>query len=387
MEIGYVLGTYPTLLEDLVAKVYEASAPTVVIDSIVIPEALADGTPSPGSGHLNMPTVTFTGLDNIPHILRLFSASGTQFQEFNALPSENVVTLFDPISFKIGDGGAKTPAAGTNFYSNTDLAGLVYGDYLLFRNGALFYDYDNDPAGGFLLNILGDIFGDTEPFTIVRKPVAVTNYVNDSVVGKQWGPTTGNVDMFVDVVSTVGYLETHLRKLIRLSGSGVYNFNAAVPIGYPFRFSNQVGGSGTINFTTAPLITPAGDVTVYTLPTGTIAEFVFDGTKFNKTFESKTMLPTYSTTYQGSLALGNIGAPPFNVTSYDSVFTITIPDQLTTGYKVRGVLVSQSANIDVDNDVSFVVRILSATQFKLAVRKYATAATNLLFDFSIEKQN
>lgn len=378
MEIFYVLGTYPTLLENMVAKVYEASAPTAEINSIIIPEKNISGVITPGAGHQVNQNVTFTGLDRLPHILKLFTLSGTQLQEFNIQPTGNVVTLFDPINFKIGDGAVNTPAAGTRSYINTLLAGAT--DILLFRNGTLFYGRTVSPSGGFDLSDIRDRFETGEPFTVIRKPEPVTVYVNDSVVGKQWGPTTGNANMFVDVVSTVSYSPTHLRKLIRLSGIGIYNFNTAVPVGYIFRFSNQAGGNGIINFTTAPLITILGNITSYTLPAGAIVEFVFDGQKFNKTFETVSTNAAYSITYKNFIAIGNL--------VYSAQFTVAIPDQGTTDYTILGAMRSvNGANWYEDNTTIWTISSKATNSFVFAAGEVSGYNQNLIFDFVIIKAN
>lgn len=387
MEILYVVGTYPTLLEDMVAKVYEANAPNAVVDTIVLPERDISGTPAPGGGHNVNVNVTFTGLDDIPHILRLFTDSGTLLQEFNALPTRNVVTLFDPIYFIIGDGGVNTPTAGTDTYSNSDLAGLDADELDIFRNGTILHpsvEYDTDP-GGFHLLFAGDIFSTGERFIIRRKPVAVTNLVNDSVVGKQFGPTTANANIFVNVANTTKNFDitTDLRKLIRLSGnSGKYYFLSgdAVPIGYPFRFSNQVGGTATIYFQNAGLITPAGDASTFSLASGQVAEFVYDGTKWNITQNSVVTPPTY--TVQGPYITSE-----FTINNPDEFFTVTIPNQGTTNYTILAAPEGQNSDQNSDNDVSWTIHhpTKTNTSFQICVRRYAGAGPKLKFRYIIIK--
>ena len=388
MEIFYVLGIYPALTENMVAKVYEANAPLAEVDSIIIYEKNGSGVPTPGAGHQVNTNVTFTGLDLVPHILRLFTESGTQLQEFNVLPSANTVTVFDPVYFKIGDGGTNTPAVGDVSYVNSDLAGLTNDDVTVFRNGTLLYPsihFNTDPGGGFSFVTVGDVFGADEEYYIQRKPQVLAEYVNDSVVGKQWGATTGAPNMYVDVTSSVDYVPAHLRKLIRLSNNnGKYYFRAAasVPIGYPFRFSNQVGGTANIYFENAPLIKPGGDVSSFALISGQIAEFVYDGTKWNKTADSASTSTGYTISGPYLYDCGSINP-------LDQAFTITIPDQGTTAYTVVGSFEGQQANFDADNDMMWTIHAAGKTntQFRLAVRKLVAQVVILKFRYFIIKAN
>jgi hypothetical protein len=388
MTIFYVLGTYPTLLENMVAKVYEANAPTAEISSITILEKNGSGVPTVGAGHQVNQNVTFSGLDLVPHILRLFTASGTQLQEFNVLPTKDIVTLFDPVYFAIGDGGTNTPAIGASSYVNTALAGLTNGDLTIHRNGALQYPgihFNASPSGGFVLVQPGDLFTNNEQVYIQVKPEAVTEFVNDSVVGKQWGPTTGNANIYVDVANvSVDYAATHLRKLIRLSGnSGRYYFRAAsaIPIGYPFRFSNQVGGTAIINFELAALKTPAGDVTTFNLASGQIAEFVYDGTKFNKTMECNSVPAGYA--ISGPYITGQ-----YTLSTVDSTISISgFPDQGTTNYTVLLSLEGYNADFNYHNDLGYDIHNPSktATSFQIAIRSYGVPGAVVAFRFIIIK--
>ncbi len=378
MEINYVIGVYPSLLEDLVAKAYENDSGADVA-SLTIPQP-----------HNVTHTISFNGLDKRPHTLRLFTAGGSMLQEFNIQPTENSVTVFDPIFFKIGDGELLTPAAGDNVYSNPELAGLTNADIILFRAGAQKHpvqDYEVDVLGGFGLAIPGDIFEDGEEFTIWRKPTVVSNPVHDSVVGKQWGGNETIDSIYVDVTSNMSYLPEHLRHYFRISGSGEYHFTGTIPFGYPFRFINMIGGNPKIYFDNASLIQPGGNVTEWTLPVGSIAEFVFNGANWDLVMNSGHVAAAYKITHQGTQNIGNVGAAPYGITAQDSRVVITIPTQGTTNYKVRGAIVGLSADSNFDNDVSWSYKILSATQFEVTLRKTIVQVTNIIFDYSIEKAN
>jgi hypothetical protein len=388
MEIFYVIGTYPTLLQNMVAKVYEANAPSAEVSSITILEKNGSGVPTVGAGHQVNQNITFTGLDLVPHILRLFTASGTQLQEFNVLPTKDIVTLFDPVYFAIGDGGANTPAIGASSYVNTALAGLTNTDIIIHRNGSLQYPgihFNTSPSGGFTLLQPGDIFSKDEQVYIQRKPQSVSNYVNDSVVGKQWGPTTGNANMYVDVANvSVDYAATHLRKLIRLSGnSGRYYFRAAsaIPIGYPFRFSNQVGGTAIINFELAALKTPAGDVTTFNLASGQIAEFVYDGTKFNKTMDCNSIPAGYA--ISGPYITGQ-----YTLTDSDTLITISgFANQGTTNYTVLLSAEGYNSNWNDHNDLSYDIHnpTKTATSFQIGIKRYGIPGMIIAFRYIIIK--
>lgn len=380
MEINYVLGIYPSLLENMVAKVYENDSGAEV-DSIVIPET------SPGAGHTVPVNVSFTGLDKRPHTLRLFTAGGTELQEFNIQPTENSVTVFDPIFFKIGDGDPLTPLEGTSVYSNPALAGLTNADLVISRAGSLRHpeqDYEVDILGGFGLAIPGDFFDEGEEIVIIRKPQVASNPVHDSVVGKQWGANETVTTMYLNVTSNMSYLPEHLRHLIRLSGTGQYHFTGTIPIGYPFRFTNQVAGTPVIYFDNAALIQPGGNVTQWSLPVGAIAEFVFDGTNWNLTMNSGAVAAAYKTVYQGEVLIGNVGAAPYGITSQDSRVNVFIPAQGTTNYKVRGAILGVSGDSNLDNDVSWSYKVINQFTFSVTLRKYVVQATNIKFDYSIE---
>jgi hypothetical protein len=389
MEINYVLGTYPTLLEAMVAKVYENDSGAEV-DSITIPERDASNNPDPGGGHNHTYAVSFTGLDRRPHTLKLFTAvGGTLLQNFNIQPTEISVTIYDPIYFKIGDGGADTPAEGDTAYVNAILANLTNDRVRIYRAGLRQYpeqDFEMNILGGFSLVKGGDSFTEGEEVFIDRIPLIVSNPVHDSVVGKQWGGNATLTTIYKDVTASVNYDASHLRHYFRISGSGAYHFTsgADIPIGYPFRFINMAGGNPIIYFENGVLNQYPSNVTQWTLPAGAIAEFVWNGASWDLVQDCGQEAAAYRITYQGSQAIGNVGALPNGDGSYNSFFTVNIPDQGTTNYKVRGTLISNSTNMDVDNDISWVITILSATQFKVALGKRLAVTTNITFDYSIE---
>lgn len=269
MVLKYEMSPYPSLAEDIIVNVYEASDDTAVVDTQTFHPPF------------NTPTlVTFNGLDKVVHVVRAFTQSGTKLHEYNAEPKSDLVTIFDPIRFIIGDGGFYTPAANSGTYENPILAGLAEDDYIVFRNnyGALHpnvhYSIITDPllVPGFNL-AAPDTFNDKEEFTITMNPKTVTTTVNDSVVGKWFAG-------IVDVFGNLDYDKAHLRKLLRLNGAVTYNLTGSIPIGYGFLFENCTAtvGDATINFVNAQLRLGDDLVDNITLPHMTTACFVYNGT-------------------------------------------------------------------------------------------------------------
>jgi hypothetical protein len=271
-------------------------------------------------------TITVNGLDRVVHIVRMYGAtSAVLLHEYNVEPTtSDIVTVFDPIRFKIGDGGPNTPAAGTSVATTPELAGLVETDFLIFRAnyGPLFpttHFTFNTGDGSWELNS-PDIFngeGGGEEFTIVRLPKAVTGIVNDSVVGKWFAG-------FVDVSSNTSYVSTHLRKLIRFSGSPEYTFSGSIPIGYVFCFQH-FGSTGTakVNFTNGTLLYAGTPKASIDIPRYTEAAFVWDGTNWNVVYMTDSDWVNGSSTPTPGTVLGIGRFSVGDVPAGDPVYTIT----------------------------------------------------------------
>jgi hypothetical protein len=263
------------LTEDFIVRIWEAASDGV--GAHIYEQTI----PAP---HAAPVTITVNGLDRVVHIVRMYGAtSAVLLHEYNVEPTtEDIVSVFDPIRFKIGDGGPNTPAANSSVCTTPELAGLLETDFLIFRAnyGPLFpttHFTFNTGDGSWELNS-PDIFngeGGGEEFTIVRLPKAVTGIVNDSVVGKWFAG-------FVDVSSNTAYASTHLRKLIRFSGSPEYTFSGSIPIGYVFCFQH-FGSTGTakINFNNGTLLYAGTPKASIDIPRYTEAAFVWDGTNWN----------------------------------------------------------------------------------------------------------
>lgn len=395
MVVYYIVSPYPALKENMVAKIYEASDPDSEIDSVVLPETDSAGNPVPGGGHNRHAPVTFTGLDFVNHIVRLFTANGTKLHDFNALARRDKVTVFTPIRFRIGDGGINTPLAGMTVYSNTDLAGLEADDYVAFRNGhGVAFEgvmIENSPSGGFSLIQEGDVFSGEPPeeWTIMQVPKAITEIVNDSVVGKQWGPTVGNDNIFVDVTSAVSYTTTHLRKLIRLAGSSAeytFGMSEVPPRGYPFRITNLGGYSSTtpapkVKFANAQLIYGNTLLNEIEIPFPGTFEFVFDGTLWNCTINPPPVTSTAPVSgqivYYGRFVIGDL--PP------EGLFTIQHNQNLS--YQYRAIVTVYSRNVQParDNTVTLAVREYTANNFKVTAQEIFGDQQAIDFDYFLVK--
>lgn len=67
----------------------------------------------------------------------------------------------------------------------------------------------------------------------------------------------------------------------------------------------------------------------------------------------------------------------------DYSFVISIPDQGTTNYQIKGAILSQGADGDFDNDVFWVYREKTTNSFRIWLRKIASSAMNIRFEWAI----
>lgn len=345
-----------SITEDFIVKAYEVAIDGTLseVDSITVP-----------APHSAPEWVAFTGLDKVTHNIKVIGVtSSIIYNSYEKTPSVDTVTIYDYIQFKIGDGGTYTPAIGDSAYVNPNMIGFDPEDYIVLRTGygVLFegVHIDNEPTGGgFTFHTVGDTFSDGEEFTIIPKPVAVSTPVNDSVVGKQWGPTQASANMYLDVTSSVTYVPAHLRKLIRLAGSSaVYTFASSdvPPVGYIFRVTNY-GSPGVttpnpkVVFSNAPAKYGSGTITELSIPFGNVCEFVWDGTIWNITMTVPPVInmPTF---YKGSYTVGDV---PVSSTVTISGF----PTQTDTGYWVGISLVSAGT---AGNDNTLTWQLIESTK-------------------------
>jgi hypothetical protein len=296
----------PDSLEDWIVKVWEAQN-----DAIGAEVAIQNVAQALGGGHPSIATIVVNGVDNIPHIIRTYGAtSGAKLNDFEMLPTVDLLTVFNPIKFKIGDGNPGTPAANTSTYTNALLIGLDPDkDFLVRRNnyGTLFnithFTFD-DNFGVIALND-PDEFGPNEEFVIERMPRAATTPVNDSVVGKYFKG-------FINISANTNYDPSHLRNLIRFAGTCSYTFptGGGVPIGYGHCF-NHFGsaGTGTVKFNNGTLIWPGGNKSQIDIADMCEACFSWDGTNWNVVYFNQVSSPTPLAGMIlgiGTLVLGNI---------------------------------------------------------------------------------
>lgn len=357
MVLKYHISPYPDLLESMTVLIYEAppggGEPTSgsEVFTIVIPERNGAGVPTVGAGHQVPYTVIANGLDFVVHVVRLYSTvSAALLHNYNAEPKKEGVTVFDPIRFKIGDGGPNTPAAGSNECVNALLSGMGDEDYTVHRNnyGYLFpgLHYTTDGANNKFVLTPPDAFGPDEEFLVQRKSLTFTSIANDSVVGKWFAG-------FVDVAANLSYLSAHLRKLIRFAGTCAYTFEAAdaIPIGYAFCFQHFGAlGTGTINFLNAPLLWGATTKSSIDLRDYEQAAFVFDGANWNVVYISSSEFVNIPGVPPGTI----LGTGDFNIGDLaggDIEFVISHNLGIVGDYNVIVCVRGTSASRGLDNDV------------------------------------
>jgi hypothetical protein len=305
MVLKYHISPYPSLHENMVVRIWEAQSdgPSGWVYEEVIPERNGAGVPTVGAGHQVPTTITVNGLDKVVHVVRLYSAvSSALLHQYNVEPQIDLVQAFDPIRFKIDDGGALTPPANSDTYTDPKLVGLTKDQYIIMRNGygQLLPDihYTVNPGAGSWTFVAPDIFNTTEEFTITLLPKNVTTLVNDSVVGKWFGG-------FVDIAANTSYLPSHLRKLLRFVGSVNYTFGAldAIPIGYGFVFNNVGNPVGTpvIHFDNGPLKWGGASMATISLPPYVEACFSWDGVNWNVVYISDASFINGTTIPQGTI--------------------------------------------------------------------------------------
>lgn len=278
------------------------------------------GVPTVGAGHQVTEAIMANGMDKVTHIGRIIGkVSGIEYNEFVVLPETSMVSVTLPVRFKIGDGGTNTPAAGDTGAITPELAGLAIGNFIIHRGtvGPLYPNvhYDFNTADGSWNFINGDEFAPADEITIDIKPTVVTSFTNDSVVGKSFAG-------FVDVAADTNYDASHLRKLIRLSGSPEYTFLVAPPIGYNIPFQHfGAAGTAKINFTIGSLLYKGTPKSFINIPQGAEGAFVWDGTNFNIVyFVDSTFIDTIVVP-KGVIGWGTVNVG--DVATGDPVFEVT----------------------------------------------------------------
>jgi hypothetical protein len=396
MVLKYQISPYPALLMNMVVRIWEAQSdgPGAHVYEEVIPERNGAGVPTPGAGHQVPTTIEVNGLDKVVHIVRLYTATATLLHEYNVEPLNDMLTVFDPISFKIGDGGVNTPGSGTNQYINILLNGLNADDYTVFRNNYGFliegthYNNSSDPVNGGFTLAGGDVFGDSEEFWVHRKSV-VNAIVNDSVVGKWFKD-------FFNIAGNINYDATHLRKLMRFQGAFNYTFAINPPVGYAYVFQNFSAADGKIIFANAPLEWGAVDKSEIIVPRYCECAFAFDGLRWNVVYFSSTAFMNDASAVQPgqNVAAGNFlvatgGFSDGDVPAGTTVYTVTHNLNITGDYLVLASVKTNNPAV-VNNNTTVMVAwhhhaTLKKDKFHLALRETNPLAQNVSISWLIVK--
>lgn len=345
----------PTAIdEDLIVKIWEASndGPGAEVYTETLPK-------DPGGGHPAPHTVIADDLDLVVHIVRLYSADSAQLlHNYEAEPRADGVTVFDPIRFKIGDGGANTPAPGDDTYQNDLLIGLLENDYTVHRNGqgylfpGLHYSIDSGTGQVQLIGPDtfdgGDYPNDGDEITIQRKSLVTNTLITNNVISKWFNG-------FVDIAVDTDYNSSHLKKMIRFTGSCGFYFRAAssVPIGYVFIFNNFGAGAsnsiGTVTFENAPLLWNNTTKSFIDLKLYWEGAFVYDGTNWNVIYLVNSSELNGDVQVLPGAVLGrgryNVGDVPGG---NGMLYTITHGLNIAGDYDVQFSIMSNSANMGVD---------------------------------------
>jgi hypothetical protein len=270
--------------ENFILRLWEAGSdlPGAHVYETTLVEKDGSGVPTPGAGHQVEEVLSINGLDRVVHIMRIYGATSGNLLlgPANIQPLVNQLLVQMPVRFKIGDGGTNTPAAGQGVCITPEIAGLTTNQFIIHRAnyGPLMPDIHFTLASGGEWDLVGlDVFNDDEEFTIEILPSIIQVAVNDSVVGKWFSD-------FVDVSADTNYSNSHLRKLIRFSGSPKYTFLVTdnVPIGYAFVFQHfGTAGTATIRFQNGTLLWAGSPKTSIDIPSYCQGAFVWDGTNWN----------------------------------------------------------------------------------------------------------
>lgn len=328
--------------ENFILKLWEAGSDGVgqEVFTTILVEKNNLGVPTVGAGHQVTEAVVANGMDKVTHIGRIIGAvSNIEYNEFVVLPETPILTVSLPVRFKIGDGGPNTPAAADTMATTPELAGLSIGNFVIHRGGFgpmypnVHYDFNTIDGSWNLLG--GDEFSPVDEITIDIKPVLVTTVVNDSVVGKWFGG-------FVDVAANINYSASHLRKLIRLSGSPEYSFITAPPIGYTVAFQH-FGSAGTakVNFTIGTLLWAGVPKAFVNIPRYCEAGFVWDGINFNVVYFNDSSFVNAAVIPLGVIASGIVAIG--DVPAGDPQYTVTHNKNITGDYDVFLSVKSNSA--------------------------------------------
>jgi hypothetical protein len=301
--------------------------------------------------------------------------------EYDIEATEDIVSVFDPIYFRVGDGEPGTPAADQSILVNPAFGGMAAEDLSVNQEGLGFLQPGDDyTLSGTTLTLTNSKFYTGQRWRIFKTPEVIKAPVNDSVVGKGFGG-------FVDVVSNIDYAPGHLRKLIRFSGTGNYTFPAGVnlPIGYNHVFQNfgQSGSAPEINFDNGILIYGTTPKSFLALPFGSTVWLTWDGTHWNFTVNgvvvSSSVVPKPGDIVgQGVFTIGDVPGT-------DTGYTVTHGLGLNYSYRVLGSIRSNNSNHARDNTVTWAWYDALADSFKLTMQEIYGEAQDIAFDYVLVK--
>ncbi|MGN6416151.1 MAG: hypothetical protein ACTHMC_01575 [Pseudobacter sp.] len=211
----------------LVAAVYDASAPTVLVDSIPLPK--------PYGGTKN---ITFMNLEGIVYNFRLFESAttspvGTVLNGFSFQPSLGSITVVRNDLYLTGDISPDFPS-GQNGYDDNSLIGWSFDlervgmgtlekgvDYELTLDGV---PDDSLAANGWRLLRDEDVVGEEERFVHHFQP-RVTSSSSGTGSGGGGNMIAGSTILDSDIVLD----NTYMKKVCLLQGNGVDYFTVALP--------------------------------------------------------------------------------------------------------------------------------------------------------------
>lgn len=189
---------------NLVAAIYDASAPSVVIQSLVVPSPY-DGTTK---------NITFLGVDPIVYNFKLFESidttpSGSLRCIFSLQPTVETTQIRASL-FLVAD---TSPGftSGTNTYTDSSLSGWSYDlERVGFGTQQPVYEYTSDDTS-FTLAVEGDVFNSGEKFVLHFLPIVSSS-----------SPTISTTNIYSDFVVLTGDTtidNTYASKVILLQGS------------------------------------------------------------------------------------------------------------------------------------------------------------------------
>lgn len=353
--------------------------------------------------HTASRAITFTNVDNVTYIVKVF-ADAAEIASWSQHPLSSSVSMKLPIFFRIGDGLANTPAAGTNLYSNSELVGWDYWVERRSIGGMLDENYAGTVeitkdlvAGGFTLSQAGDVFNDGEVFAVHFLPKIASTNTGGSVAGKWF-------DGFVALTADTVYSSAHLRKLIKLrpSGSSIkYTLpdGLSFPSGYPVCIQTFGGSAAyTVQCAGSDTIEVAGaGMPSLSLNQNEFALLVFDGTKWQIAARASTAAITSSdspdlndsatlATTKATKTLADrikiLGSGVYtigDIPGSDTTYTITHGLGISGSYIVLGSFKSKSTLPERDNTIGWAFFNATANSFAITVQEINHETQNVDF--------